>query len=138
MHLRISAHFSTSTSTCCKQVFQLYMHFVASMHGKQAVHKPTYASTALLLLKTQPKSCISLVLLTSVVDAASVSAPIPKPIPGPVPAVEEAERPRKKARIAKEYVPGVGTANYAFIIILYQVQITLHPICFLTCVRIVA
>jgi len=66
--------------------------------------------------------------LTSIVDAVVVSGPISAPASAPVPAVEEAERPRKKPKIAKEYVPGVGTANYAFIIILYQVQITLHPI----------
>ena len=34
--------------------------------------------------------------------------------------VEEAERPRKRAKKKQEYVPGVGTANYAFLIILYQ------------------
>lgn len=31
-------------------------------------------------------------------------------------------RPAKRARKQKEYVPGVGTANYAFLITLYMVR----------------
>ena len=63
------------------------------------------------------------------VIAASVSASFPAPVPLPVPApvAEEAERPRKKPRKKQEYVPGVGTANYAFIIVLYQVPPLLRP-----------
>lgn len=30
-------------------------------------------------------------------------------------------RPKKKARKQKEYIPGVGTAGYAFLITLFQV-----------------
>ena len=60
--------------------------------------------------------------------AASVSPSFsaPAPLPVPAPAAEEAERPRKKPRKKQEYVPGVGTANYAFIIVLYQVAPPMH------------
>ena len=55
--------------------------------------------------------------------AASVSAPIPVAASMPAPALvaEEVQRPRKKPKKKQEYMPGVGTANYAFIIVLYQV-----------------
>ena len=36
-------------------------------------------------------------------------------------AVEEG-RPKKRARKAKEYIPSVGSANYAFLIILLKVR----------------
>ena len=41
-------------------------------------------------------------------------------VPTAAAAAEDAERPRKRAKKKQEYVPGVGTANYAFLIILYQ------------------
>ena len=74
-----------------------------------------------LLVSNADQDCMTLF-------AASVSAPFPAPAsqPAPEPAAVEVERPRKKLRKKQEYVPGVGTANYAFIIVLYQVFHPLH------------
>lgn len=75
--------------------------------------------------------------LVSFLTAASVSASFPAaappPLPVPAPVAEEAERPRKKPRKKQEYVPGMGSANYAFIIVLYQV-ISPMCVCHMLCV----
>jgi hypothetical protein len=52
---------------------------------------------------------------------ATAQATAPALVPAAAPAAEDSGRPKKKPRKKQEYVPGVGTANYAFLILLYQV-----------------
>ena len=52
---------------------------------------------------------------------ATAQATAPALVPAAAPAAEDLGRPKKKPRKKQDYVPGVGTANYAFLILLYQV-----------------